>query len=361
MQKFDILNVGIGECGCNIVNELINMDTRYNGLFLNSNMDDVKRLKNAKDVYIIARSKGTGKNRTYGKQIFIEDRKNILDQIFKYETQSIINLYFGMGGGTGSSIAPALIKSLKLLEINKTINVICVIPGFNEDKRYRKNALECWEELIKLDNINSFYILDNNKRKNNRDINKEFAQQFDTFMSMPMQEKTDNVIDEEELGIVSSCKGATIFYTLPDEKKDAKIALAIAEKDSIFAELNENTSICKYLGISINKENYDYKEIAKQFKIDEYMVSAYNKKKSNLNLVAETGCKLGKISIELLEESIKEDEEDTKEEENTSVDLSIGSDINTKQKTKSVNNNMNEEDIEEKLNNDSLWNKFLDM
>lgn len=365
LEKKDILNVGVGEAGGNLVNELMSLENRYANLCINSNEKDTQNLDHITDKYIIRNAMGTGKNRTRGKQIFVNDRKNITDQILKYKTQRVINIYFGMGGGTGSSIAPSIIKSLNILGIkDKIINVICIKPASNEDKRYRKNALECWNELISLNNITAFYILDNSTRRNIMSINKEFVKSFNLFMSMPKLEKTDNVIDAEELGVISLSKGAVTFYTLPNKKEDPKMALAIAEKNSIFAELDENNHRCEYLAMALNKDQYNYEQIAKLFKIKEFKVCGYNNIKDNSsNLIVATGLKLQKTAMEELELSLQEDEEDFKEEDVIDKeDLKIDSDVITKQEVSSINNsNLNDNDLEKKLDDDSLWESFLNM
>lgn len=365
LEKKDILNIGVGEAGGNLVNEIMGLDSRYSDLCINSNERDTRNLKNINDIYILKNAMGTGKNRTRGKQIFIADRKNIIDQITKYKTQKVINIFFSMGGGTGSSIAPLIIKSLEMFNIDKIINIICIKPSLKEDKRYRKNALECWNELISLNNITSFYILDNETRKNNiTNINKEFAQSFDLFMSTPKLEKTDNTIDVEELATVSQSKGAVMFYLLPNKKEDPKVALATAEKNSIFAELDDNNNHkCEYLIMALQKDKYDYEEVSSLFKVKEFKLCGYNNLKNNdLNLIIATGLNLQKTTMEELDLSLQEDEENEEVDEIIDKkDLKIDTDIITKQEERSTNNNINDNDLEDKLNDDALWDNLLNM
>jgi hypothetical protein len=360
MLKKDILWIGVGEAGNRIVNEILGIDGRYVGLYINSAGKDVENLNNIKDLYLIPNSSGTGKNRLKGKQLFVNDRKNIIEQITKYTTQTVLNIVFSMGGGTGSSIAPLLIEGLNILGIKKPINVICVKPGYKENKRYRKNAIECWNELVKLKNINTYYILDNQSRRNPEEINREFARQYDTFMNMPKGIRTDNVIDEEELGTIILCKGSTMFYTFPTQKEDEKVALARAEKNSIFAELDDNTNKCKYLAIAVDKKLYDYRRISQLFDVEEYAVSSYNNQRNELNLVVAAGFKPQKTSMETLEESLQEDVNNLDFQDN-SEDLTINTDIKTQQEvvTNIKEKDIDNKDIEDKLNNDDLWEKLL--
>ena len=366
MLKKNILWIGIGEAGNRIVNEILGIDSRYIGICINSANKDTEGLDNIKDKYIIPNSNGTGKNRMKGKKLFLDDRKNIFDEITKYTTQDTFNIVFSLGGGTGGSIAPMIISGLKLLRINKPINVVCIRPGYEENKRYRKNAIECWNDLAKLDNINTYYILDNESRADKQKINKEFARQFDAFMNMPKGEKTDNAIDEEELDMLNLCKGSTVFYTLPSRKENPRTALEQAAKQSIFAELDDNIHYCKYLAIAINKNLYDYKVFSNLFDIDEYTVSSYNTRDTDLNLIVATGLKPQKTSIETLGESLREDlkeEQNIKKADNNEDDLSIHTDIDTRQEIAAdvKKESKDPKELEDKLNDDDLWNKLLNM
>lgn len=365
MLKKDILWIAVGEAGGRIVNEILKKDKRYVGLFLNSNFNDLKDLENAKNVYTMANSSGTGKNRTKSKLLFSENRHSIYDEILKFHSAQVYHIVFSMGGGTGGGLVPSLIMGMKLMNIHKPINVTCVLPSYSDNKRYRKNAIECWNELTQLDNINAIHLLDNSKRDNKEQINKEYAEMFDVFMNMPKFDAAeDSTVDAEEIGIIGLCKGSTVFYNLPKGEKNAKMGLAKAIQNSIFADLCEENEACQYLAITTKPNEYDQKDIENLFNVNEYSVNSFN---DNHNLVVASGFKPQRTIIEMLDTSLKEEiiNKNTLPIE-TFSDLKIETDIVTKQTTDSKNSHQKNveivnNDIDKLLDDEDLWSKAFDM
>lgn len=369
MDKKDVLFVGIGECGGKIVNEILKKDSRYVGMYINSNFDDFSDLETANDnMYIIPNATGTGKNRTKSKLLLKSKISPIIDEILKYKTAKILHFVFSLGGGTGGGSSPSIIKMLSALQKNnqfdKPINITCVLPAFDEGKRYKKNAIECWNEIARLENINSIHVLDNNKREDEEEINREFANQFDVFMNMhdsiPSKELKSR-IDKDEIGNLAISKGSTLFYMLPSDKKDLKVGIAEATENSIFADLTEDVNECEYIGI-INKEGqYNQKEIDKMFSPSEYSVGGYSDK---YNFLVVTGTTPQKFAIEMLEDNIQEEEKDRKKS-NVFSNLKVESNIDTSQPesvaktTKKENTSKESKSIDDLLNDDDLWNDIL--
>ncbi len=365
MLKKDILWIAVGEAGGRIVNEILKKDKRYVGLFLNSNYNDLKDLENAKNVYTMANSSGTGKNRTKSKLLFGENRHSIYDEILKFNSQKVYHIVFSMGGGTGGGLVPSLIMGMKLMNINKPINVTCVLPSYADNKRYRKNAIECWNELTQLDNINTIHLLDNSKRENKEQINKEYAEMIDVFMNMPkFSTADDSTVDAEEIGIIGLSKGSTVFYNLPNDESNAKMGLAKAIKSSIFADLCEENEVCQYLAITTKPNGYNQRDIENLFNVNEYTVNSFNDK---YNLVVASGFKPQKTIVEMLDTSLKEEDLNRNNlKVETFSDLKIKTDVITKQNTDNTtlhqkNVEIINNDIDKLLDDDDLWSKAFDM
>lgn len=365
MEKRDILWIGVGECGGRIVNEILSKDRRYVGMFINTNYDDFKGLENVKDnVFTMANSSGTGKNRAKSKVLFNEHRHSIVEEILKYGSQKILHFVFGMGGGSGGGAVPSLIYGLKMMDITKPINVTCVLPSFKDNKRYRKNAIECWQELSQLDNIYTMHVLDNGKRQNKGDINKEYAEMFDIFMNMPkFIPAEDSKVDPEEIGIIGLCKGSTVIYNLPNDEKNVKIGMAKATQDSIFADLCDETEKCEYLAITTKPNGYNQKDIENEFDVNEYAINSFN---DEHNLIVASGFKPQKVAVETLERSIIEEEKNRNSKDDVFSDLKIKTEIETKQSSNLTPTNQKHKDVDAKainklLDDDDLWSKAFDM
>lgn len=376
MQKKDILPIAVGEAGGKFVNEILLLDKRYTGLYVNGNYDDFASLETANEnnIFIITGSLGTGKNRSKSKLMLKDNINSIMDEILKYKTAKILHFFFSLGGGTGGGSVPTIIKALGKLQksgkINVAINITCVLPAYNESKRYRKNAIECWNEIAELDNINSIYLLDNNTRDNEEDINKEFARQFNMFMDMAKNSPSKELksrIDSEEVENLAVSVGSTTFYELPSSHNDLQEAMETALNNSIFAVTEGNISKCEYVGIVTQEGVYTQKEIENIFDPDEYTVGAYN---NDYNFIVVTGRPPQKEAIETLKESVEE-EENNKTKNNVLSNLKIDTTLNTKQpksveiKTqqyvkantnKTVQENQSIDDI---LNDDELWDDIF--
>ncbi|KMJ93078.1 cell division protein FtsZ [Clostridium botulinum C] len=374
MEKKDILFVGIGEAGGKLLNEILKKDKRYVGLYINSNYDDFADLETANDnMYIITAGQGTGKNRQKSKALLKSNINSIMDEILKYRTSEVVHFLFSLGGGTGGGSTPTIIKALGKLQkngrFNKIINITCILPAYDEGKRYRKNAIECWNEIAELENINSIYMLDNNSKKDEEEINIEFARQFDIFMNMSKNTPSKELksrIDAEEIGNLATSVGSTVFYELPNANSNLEVSIAEALNSSIFATSEEDVSKCEYVGIVTQEGLYNQKEIENMFNPEEYTVGAYSKEH---NFIVVTGRPPQKESIETLKESIEE-EEQNKTNDNVLSNLKVHTDIDTKQpeavqkKTqqqiqKSKIETFEEKSVDDLLEDDDLWDDIF--
>lgn len=363
MERKDVLFIGVGQAGSNVVSEILKQNSRYVGLFINTSYTDLLSIENAKNVYTIPSADGTGRNRNKAK-LFVKDyRHTLLDEINKFKGSNVLYFVFSFGGGSGSGISPVLIKMLEVTKSNKIINVVGILPSYEESKRVKQNAIECWNELIQQKNINAFYLLDNNKRKDKMEINKEFAQQFDMFMNIS-QPHPNGVIDKEEIGILANAKGSTALYVLPNDESDTKIAIAKAINNSIFADFGDYNEPCKYLGISTVEDKFNQRIIESEFEYNEDCFKGFN---SSANIVITSGCKPQKIAIEMLGISIKEKLNKKISSIDEFEDLTVEGVITDNDKMRMneiVNNhtkNIKQEatDVDKILDDDSLWDSIF--
>lgn len=213
---------------------------------------------------------------------------------------------------------------------------------------------------MECDNVSAFYFLDNSKRENRMDINKEFAQMFDKFMSIS-QPHMDGTIDPEEVGLLACEKGATVFYMLSNGETNFDRGWEEAQKQSIFADFeNLYGDDCTKLGISVIENGYNREEIEDRFEVDD-VYKGYN---SKFNMVVLSGNTPPKYAIEVLEESLSESKKHASKKVDTR-DLIIKNNATEKPKeiikleAKASSDNLySTDEIDALLDDDDFWDSI---
>lgn len=351
MNKNDILFVGIGQAGNNLISEILKKNNRYNGLFINTSIEDVKGLDNAVNTFIIPSASGSAKNRNKAKEYSKKHIQAIIDKIDEFPNQDVINFAFSLGGGTGSGISPMLIQVLSKVKPNKRINIIAIKPKEDESKRTLENSLSCWNELVSIKAINTFYILDNGKRNDKLIINKEFADLYDSFLNTTQINK-NGVIDGSELEVLTNSRGFGAIYNIDSIKGNSDVWKVI--DNSIF--LTGNNTTCNYLGISVN-EGFNYSKVTDIFTIKEDMFLGYTNLKPTLILggipLNNNVIKDIKNSLDILKITI-DNSSQTEDELLIELDSS-----NTIQEEKKVEEAKSIDELME--NEDDFWNSIMNM
>ena len=325
MDKKKILFIGIGAAGNKIVNEFLKIDSRYRGLFVNTTAKDLEKLEKSNldsNVFLIPNADGTGKDRDKAKNYVKDDLYSLMDVLGNYKQQNKIFVVFSMGGGTGSGISPLIPAIFSKRFSEKTINIIGVSPALKSSKKVLTNALECWNDLIKMKSlINSFMFIDNDKNLSENEINKQAVKEFDDMLNISVA-SSSNVIDSADLSTLLSAKGATHFYQLNDDYcDDIKTALNKAIKKSVFIEPESKKRIrCEYLGISLKSKKFDSEDIEDNFRVKEDTFYGNNDK---CNMLVMSGCSMPLDMVEMIEEELKERKSKQKDNDEVEEDLII--------------------------------------
>ena len=202
--------IGLGQCGCNIVDQFCAIDNYSRSIFnrkiailtdafaVNTNEADLgsfKHIPKDKHHRILLRTPGTfghgvGKINATATKIIKESHsvvtKNVLKSNNFHEADAVVVIASG-GGGTGSGTIGWVIKELKE-RIEKPVYAIVVLPfGFEEmgDNSYAvtntatclKTVNQCADAVILLDN-EKFARTDTSLAQNLKEINQEIAKDF---------------------------------------------------------------------------------------------------------------------------------------------------------------------------------------
>ena len=324
MNRKDCLVMGCGGCGCNQLDELLNIDSRYASFFINTNLGELEGLKkcNERNSFYVPNADGTSKKRDLAKKYFIEEQANLIDILSKF-IQPYVFLLASADGGTGSTATIILSKILHRLAPEKKINVITTFPSLKAGEDSFKNTLEFWNELIGLYSkhiINSMQFIDNNKPFSEEEINTRAMKIFDNSFDL-----VNGKIDSADL---ESCHNNYGYKAILDIKNDS-VSLLDGLMDSIedsvyyLPKINENGSViyqCKKLVANINK-NYNVKELTSIIEIfDDYKINtSYDKD----TIIVMSGCKIPKEPIELIKGALDDIKSRNKDFDNDEDDLLV--------------------------------------
>lgn len=304
MEKSKMLLVALGQGAGNIVDGLLSKNKRYNGLFFNSSLFDIKPLKNAvidKNVYLYPGTDGSGRDRTKSKEMINDNVNAIGTFLRKYPQTETIVVFSTMAGGTGSGAIKTFIKIAKAVIPTAKINVVAILPSLKEDELAFKNTIECWNDINSImDMVNDVKFVDNNKRSTYKEINKEVIDSLDLSYNI-IGIHPDGNIDNKDSFRINTADGTGLVLKLYDGVKDARTAVDLAIENSVFVQ--PDIYDCDYLGINLKVDGYDPNEVAKCFEVYKSTYITYN---SNNNIVVLGGCETPTEAIKLIKISLDE-------------------------------------------------------
>lgn len=328
MNRDNILFVGLGGAGGRLVDSILDVDARFQGLFVNTSITDLQSLNNfndtVKNYYCISTQNGVGRNRSLGKEYAEQRGYNIIDLLYRYQ-QDTIYFVSSLGGGSGSAILSVLLRAISSMkadgDFDKTVNVIGILPSLKSPEVILKNAISTWDEVLENPCINSMMFINNDAQisevadENDKElkINEKFAETFDSIFEIPAINGIK--FDNGNLSNVLKDKGCLYFYDLPNECSSIEVAMIKAEKNSILAKMyrdENNTELlddgtksvkCGYLGISFVNENFNKDYIDKLYIPSKETYSGIN---ADRNILLVSGCFPPINSIRLIEHELED-------------------------------------------------------
>ena len=304
MEKSKMLLIALGQGAGNIVDGLLSKNKRYNGLFFNSSLFDIKPLKNAvmdKNVYLYPGTDGSGRDRSRSREMISDNVSGIGTLLRKYPQTEAIVIFSTMAGGTGSGAVKTFIKIAKAAIPNAKVNVVAILPSLKEDELAFKNTIECWNDINSvMDMVNDVKFVDNNKRNTYKEINKEVIDSLDLAYNI-IGIHPDGNIDNKDSFRINTADGTGLVLKLYDGVKDAKTAVDLAIENSVFVQ--PDIYACDYLGINLKIDGYDPNEVSKCFEVYKSTYITYN---NDNNIVVLGGCETPIEAIKLIKLSLDE-------------------------------------------------------
>ncbi|GCD12586.1 hypothetical protein [Clostridium tagluense] len=301
MKKEDILVIGAGGCGNRQLNELMKLDARYGGLFLNSNlseMDELEYFDKDRRCFYISNADGCGKDMEKMKQFAKEEAPKFYVMIKKF-TQPYFLFLASANGGTGSMATLMYAKLIKSKCSEKSINLAITFPALTETSTDFENAIQFWNEVsaLKKNNIiDSIQYIDNNKGSE-KEVNIKAMKQLDESFNM-----VNGKLDTSDSLKVHSTVGYKVFLKLDENIENREEAIDTAIKNSMFY-MPSNFECDKMIG-DINTNDFSIKFIKEEFEC--YDFSKFNENTDNETKILLGGCEMPKETIDLVCEALKE-------------------------------------------------------
>lgn len=215
--------IGIGQCGGNIANEFSKLG--YKAVAFNTSITDLEKLTHIQKnnrLLINVGIQGAGKNPEIGRQALeehIEEIMHLIGQVFD-TSNDMLFICAGLGGGTGSGIAPLFTQILT--EQGYPVGMIVTIPSNIESPKVKIVALNAFEEISSIPGINAIFVVDNSKtvklpnqmgfRTKYSIINENIALRLDSINKMTTL-ASEMAFDARDFQTLLSSRGAAIIAT----------------------------------------------------------------------------------------------------------------------------------------------------
>jgi tubulin-like protein CetZ len=239
--------LGVGQAGGNIAEIASSMG--FETALINTNQRDGLVNTRVEKKYFVPGYNGAGQDRSIGLKAVNENYKEIIDFVQRsFKNIKLLLVAFSTDGGTGSGMSPILIDLLLDQLPGVNIGAIAIVPDRNVLAGNRINAVECIEEISKIDSLSSVFLVDNDQM---RKLNPQ-SSKHEIYLSSNHQvmEAIKNVLqvtkkssfygnfDETDLMNILNTRGVTIISstTLTDAKTTTEVASKIEQSwgNSIF-------------------------------------------------------------------------------------------------------------------------------
>lgn len=343
MNKRRMLLIGCGKAGNKLVNEMLNKDNLYTGLFVNSSYNDMVNLNNFREdrAFLFTGVNGSGRNREKAKEYVYDQMEALVDVVTSYPMQDVVTIFTSTDGGTGSGVTPMLIQALKFSYdkkgLDRKINLVAVLPNYEiEDKVAYKNTIQFWNDImeIKENCLDNIMFIDNSKGRNYVEINDKATTALNNAYTM-VGTSDEGDIDDNDSRTFNTGKGFGLVLTLRDGFLNAQQAVDNAIRNSVFMLPDSDSNYtCRYMGISLKNEPYKINNVRECF--DDVLETVYQTYNPEHNTVVLSGLKTPRETISLIKvqyEDMLKKESLLKEDNGVFIDLNENKDVKKEEKT----------------------------
>lgn len=233
--------IGIGQAGGLLADDAKKMG--YPSLAINTAQVDLQALPFIGDEYKfhLYGYEGAGKDRQVGAEAFYAHQSPLMDTICEeFPSSHVLFVAAALGGGSGSGIAPLLIRRLTQQFPNKVVCPILFLPHKEETMKSRINALESFAEISEIKETGASFIFDNQNildlhqtlplREKYRHTRQEFLDALTFFNQQTNQQSGISNLDQMDLLTALAERGAASFTVCGVEESDFLVPDRIGER-----------------------------------------------------------------------------------------------------------------------------------
>ncbi|WP_133014933.1 hypothetical protein [Clostridium cuniculi] len=352
MKKSSVLAIGCGGAGNRLLNEFLELDRRYTGIFMNTNMaemEDLKHFDRERRCFYIPNADGTGKDRKLAEQYIKDEAAKFVEMIKKFTNQNHIIFLTSANGGTGSKASVMLPRLIKAACPDKTISLIATYPNIDESDMDFENSLDFWEEVKtcrKRKFIDNVRFIDNNKPYTEDEINKLAMKELDDSFNI-----MEGKLDSSDVTRYHVSNGYNVVLRLDSDVSSIKRAIDMALSKSVYY-IPENLE-CDVLIGNINSESHSLADIRE--KIECYDFSKFNTKTEGDSLLLIGGCIMPTEAIELVQESLEDLKNRRNRRQREEEVVITRNKKETVKKEKETSSRVTAEDLDAMYEDDSFW------
>ena len=345
--------VGLGGCGVKMTDSFLSLTKAYDGYFINSNSNEVKKLKNSNPTNIIhiSGANGTGRNPEIGRKQIIENQEKIglfFEDKAEYQMYTLIS---STSGGFGSGSIWGVIDILRDISPNAKINIIGVLPKYNAIKYELENTLLYYvklNEYIKVGKIDGYTFILNEKMTG--DENEFNTKAMSSFLDSI--ELSGGEIDDSDI-IESLSNGYNLILDLNDKVIQSHSSVHSFIENSIFAVPDGNLT-SNYMLAQVTKGEYNKFTLEREFDTKRLSKVEYND--YGINSVLLGGCHKPSSYFKKFESTLnsiksKEKEDIISDDYIPSISIKPRTEIKVDQSSQSESRHISRKERRERLKN----------
>jgi len=281
----NVLNIGTGGTGNKLLDTFMDLldnsenvlQSVYDGVFVNSNINEMKRLKHYNSTIngLAINGGGTGRNQDVAQESISKDRSKFINFLAnKTDNYDVASIYLASGGGFGGGSLTTLTNVLRHLNSKLAINLVVAMPALSEGKTTIGNALKLHSKITKLrvqGVVNSYQYIDNDKMQNEDEFNKLCMK-----LILDSYELQEGAVDINDTKMINSANKYKVILPLADKFKSLVDAVDYSMDNSPF--VMPNNLDCSYMGGIFEKGIYDKDEWKELFKAKMWGKTDYGSK-----------------------------------------------------------------------------------
>ena len=318
MKMSNILTIGTGGCGNKLLESFLTildnyegLQSTYDGLFVNSNINEMSKLShfNAQMNGLCISGNGTGRSPKKAKESIKLKRSKISNffasRINNYE---IVNMFSSADGGFGNGSITIISNIIRRLNPTVAINLLIAIPKISSRKASLENTLDLYEDILKLREkgiINSILFIDNDNMVDEDTFNEKVCSLY-----LESIELGNGALDSNDSKLVNSANGYKVIFELDNRFRTMQEAIDGSIKVSPFVMPSKYN--CTHLGAVLVEDDFNKNEAINKFNPKDFDKADYGSK----NIIVLGGCQLPNEHMNNLKKALEElENEDRVEEE----------------------------------------------